>query len=100
MSKTFVEANIYKFTHRKDVFLKRNICFRNGDIVKILNFDSEGSKKFSSVSVYEVSIESKTEKGEVIKNDFKDVGMSKEVTLVKDFVYKNAGSLFELVTTV
>lgn len=100
MSRTFVEANVYKFTHGKDVFLKRKICFKSGDIVKIVIFHSQGREKFSTVAVYEVSIESKNEKGEIEKNNFEGVGMSKEIALVMDFVYNNADSLFELVTTV
>ena len=97
MEKTFVEANIYKFTHGEDIFLKEKICFRVEDIVKIVIFHSTGRKKTNIVAVYEVSIESKNEKGEVEKTVFEDVSMT---NIVKDFVYKNAGSLFELVTTV
>ncbi|MEK7150410.1 MAG: hypothetical protein AAB736_02270 [Patescibacteria group bacterium] len=102
MSRTFVEANVFKFTHGKDVFLKEKIHFENGDIVKIVIFHCKGKgrEKFCTVAVCEVSMERKNEKGEVEKTYFKDVDRSKEVTLVKDFVYENVGSLFELVATV
>ena len=63
MSRTFVEANVFKFTHGKDVFLKEKIRFENGDIVKIVIFHCKGRDKFSTVAVSEVSMERKNEKG-------------------------------------
>ena len=64
MSRTFVEANVFKFTHGKDVFLKEKIHFENGDIVKIVIFHCKGKgrEKFCTVAVCEVSMERKTKK--------------------------------------